>query len=79
MTNWRFLSAADLGRRIGAGEIDPVELTEAFLEATAAHEAGPRIYARMTETRARAEAEAARAFVAYAAARAEGSRLDAPS
>ncbi|NBR89864.1 MAG: amidase [Rhodobacteraceae bacterium] len=61
MTNWRFLSAADLGRRIGAGEIDPVELTEAFLEATAAHEAGSRIYARMTETRARAEAEAARA------------------
>ena len=53
--------AMELGRRIGAGTLDPVELTEACLDATAAHPLAPRIYARMTETRARAEAEGARA------------------
>ncbi|GAA0305340.1 amidase family protein [Rhodovulum strictum] len=58
--NWRGMSAGDLGRGIGAGRIDPVELTEAYLEAIAAHPEAGRIYARTTETRARAEARAAR-------------------
>ncbi len=52
-------SAADLGRGIGAGEIDAVELTEAMLEAVAAHPEHDRIYARMMPERARAEAESA--------------------
>jgi aspartyl-tRNA(Asn)/glutamyl-tRNA(Gln) amidotransferase subunit A len=58
--DWRWMSAGDLGRGIGAGEIDPVELTRAFLDAAKAHEHGERIYARLTEERALAEAEAAR-------------------
>ncbi len=58
---WLKMSVADLGRGIGAGDIDPVELTETYLDAIKSHPFGPRIYARLTETRARAEAEAARA------------------
>ncbi len=53
------MTACDLGRGIGMGQIDPVELTETFLTAIAAHPHRDRIYARVTETRARAEAEAA--------------------
>lgn len=60
MTEWLRATAADLGRGIGAGRIDPVDLTEAFLEAMAAHPLTPRIYARATPERARAEAQAAR-------------------
>lgn len=56
---WLWMSAGDLGRGIGAGEIDPVALTRTYLEAAKAHEYGPRIYARLTEDRALAEAEAA--------------------
>ena len=52
-------TAADLGRAIGAGRIDPVDLTEAYLTAIDAHPFGPRIYARTTPDRARAEARAA--------------------
>ena len=38
MTNtWLNMSAADLGRGIGAGKIDPAELTEAFLAARMRH------------------------------------------
>jgi aspartyl-tRNA(Asn)/glutamyl-tRNA(Gln) amidotransferase subunit A len=59
MSDWLWQSASDLGRGIGAGQIDPVDLTEAYLEAAAAHEYGPRIYTRLTPERARAEAEAA--------------------
>jgi len=59
--DWRWRSAGDLGRAVGAGEIDPVELTAAFLDAAKAHEYCDRIYARLTESRAMAEAEAARA------------------
>ncbi len=55
------MTACDLGRGIGMGQIDPVELTETYLSAIAAHPHRDRIYARVTETRARAEAEAARA------------------
>ncbi len=56
---WRQMSACDLGRGIQAGEIDPVALVETFLEAIQSHEAGDRIYARLTEDRALAEASAA--------------------
>lgn len=61
MTDWRRMSAGDLGRGIAAGRIDPAELTEAFLEAIAAHPDAARIYARTTPGRARAEAKAAAA------------------
>ena len=60
MGDWQGMSAAELGRGIEAGRIDPVELTEAFLDAIATHEFGRRIYARATPARARAEAAAAR-------------------
>ncbi|MEM7472842.1 MAG: amidase family protein [Pseudomonadota bacterium] len=56
---WLTMTASDLGRGIDAGEIDPVALTELYLEAANAHEHSKRIYARMTGTRARAEAKAA--------------------
>lgn len=59
MDTWRQASAADLGRAIGRGEINPVDLTEAFLEACRTHPDRCRIYARMTEGRALGEAEAA--------------------
>lgn len=53
-------TAADLGRAIGAGQTDPVELAEAYFDAIAAHPHRGRIYARTTHDRARAEAFAAR-------------------
>ena len=59
--DWLKLSAGELGRRIGAGKINPVELTEACLDATEAHPLQGRIYARITQTRARTEAMAAAA------------------
>ncbi|MFD1509999.1 amidase [Lacimonas salitolerans] len=59
MDEWLTTSAAELGRAIEAGKIDPVDLTEAFLAAIDAHEHTPRIYARLTADRARAEARAA--------------------
>ena len=60
-TDWLWMTAAELGRQIGAGKINPVELTEAYLDATDAHPARQRIYARMTVSRARGEAMAAAA------------------
>jgi len=59
MDEWLWASAADLGRGIDAGKIDPVELTENYIAAISQHEFSDRIYARVTETRARAEAKAA--------------------
>jgi aspartyl-tRNA(Asn)/glutamyl-tRNA(Gln) amidotransferase subunit A len=53
-------SAGALGRAIGAGDVDPVALTEAFLDAAAAHPDSARIYARLTAGRALSEAAAAR-------------------
>ncbi|MGR3501924.1 amidase [Pseudaestuariivita sp.] len=53
-------TASALGRAIASGDIDPVELTDAYLDAIAAHGHGASIYARTTPKRARAEAEAAR-------------------
>jgi len=58
--DWRKMTAADLGRGIGAGDIDPVDLAEAFLEAIEAHDDAAHIYARTTRNRALAEAMAAR-------------------
>lgn len=57
--DWLWMTAADLGRGIGAGAIDPVALTEAYLQAIRSHDLGDRIYARLTEDRALAEAGAA--------------------
>ena len=56
---WRGMSAADLGRGIGAGKIDPRDLAEVFLGAMASHPDTARIYARTTPARARAGADAA--------------------
>ena len=61
MDHWLKASAADLGRGIGSGEIDPVALTEIYLTAIASHPFADRIYARVTADRAMAEAEAASA------------------
>ncbi|MZR15121.1 amidase [Maritimibacter sp. DP07] len=57
--DWQNMSAGALGRGIGAGRIDPVELCESFLDAAGAHPDGTRIYARLTRERALAEAQAA--------------------
>ncbi|KEP68221.1 amidase [Thioclava dalianensis] len=53
---WRLAGAAEQGRAIAAGELDPVEQVEAYLSAADASE---NIYARMTAQRARDEAMAA--------------------
>lgn len=57
---WNNMSASALGREIGAGKVDPVALTEAFLAAINQHESGDLIFARTTEKRALSEAKAAR-------------------
>ncbi len=57
--SWRSMTAADLGRGIGAGEIDPVDLAETFLAAIDAHPLRDRVYQLTTPERARAEAKAA--------------------
>lgn len=59
MQDWLWATAADLGRGIETGQIDPVELCEVFLSAIDAHPLRDRIYARVTHDRARAEAKAA--------------------
>jgi len=58
---WRKMSAAELGRGIGAGRIDPRDLAEAFLGAIDAHPDRDRIYVRTLPERARAGAAAAAA------------------
>lgn len=57
--DWLKASATRQGRAIMAGLLDPLDQTEAYLAAAAAHPDGRRIYARMTADRARAEAVAA--------------------
>ena len=42
------MSAAEQGRAIAAGRVDPVELTEAYLEQMKAHADTSRIYACKT-------------------------------
>ena len=59
MSSVLMMSAAEQGRAIAAGRVDPVELTEAYLEQMNAHADTSRIYACKTPERARAEAEAA--------------------
>ena len=56
MKTWSNMTAAELGRAIGKGTINAVELAEYFLDKIDAHETAPRIYARTTPTRARGEA-----------------------
>lgn len=60
MDDWGRMGAAELGRGIGAGRIDPMELAAAFLDRARAHPEAGRIFARMTEGRAIEEARAAR-------------------
>lgn len=64
MQDWLWMTAADLGRGIGSGEIDPIELTETYLAAIDAHELSYRIYTVVTHDRAREEAKAASARAA---------------
>ena len=64
MQDWLWMTAADLGRGIGSGEIDPIELTETYLAAIDAHELSHRIYTVVTHDRAREEAKAASARAA---------------
>ncbi|MEL6168810.1 MAG: amidase family protein [Pseudomonadota bacterium] len=59
LDEWRVARAAEIGRAIGAGELDPVALTEAYLDAAEAHSAGDQIYARLMRARALAEAHSA--------------------
>jgi aspartyl-tRNA(Asn)/glutamyl-tRNA(Gln) amidotransferase subunit A len=53
---WTNMTAADLGRAIDKGTINPVELCESFLDKIASHPLASRIYARTTPARARGEA-----------------------
>ena len=55
--DWKFMTACDLGRGIGYGEINPQDLTEYFLDQIDAHTEREAIYARKTAKRARAEAK----------------------
>lgn len=61
MQHWLTMSLSDLGQGIEAGDIDPIALTQTFLEAIQAHDLRDRIYADVTADRAMAEAEAAAA------------------
>ncbi|MFN3626964.1 amidase [Parvibaculum sp.] len=53
------LTALELGRAIEAGHADPREVTEEFLERAGLMDPDNRVYVRLLERRARAEAEAA--------------------
>ncbi|MEO0379714.1 MAG: amidase family protein, partial [Pseudomonadota bacterium] len=59
MQDWLSKSSGDLGRAIGAGDVDPVNLAHAFFDRIEAHPLKDRIYARLTKDRAMAEARAA--------------------
>ncbi|MFT6674987.1 MAG: aspartyl-tRNA(Asn)/glutamyl-tRNA(Gln) amidotransferase subunit A [Sulfitobacter sp.] len=59
MQEWLKMTAADLGRGIGSGQIDPLRLCQTYLDAIQAHPLRDRIYARVTADRALAEAQAA--------------------
>lgn len=61
MQEWLEMSAADLGRGIEAGNIDPVALTQTYLDAIDVHPLRDRIYARVTHARALVEAQSASA------------------
>lgn len=57
--DWLRAPAAQQGRAIMAGLLDPIDQTEAYLAAIKAHPAASRIYARVTDARARSETIAA--------------------
>ncbi|MGR3660364.1 MAG: amidase [Paracoccaceae bacterium] len=60
MTNvWLKMSATDLGLGIKTGEIDPLALTQTYLDAIENHPLRDRIYVRVTAERALNEAKAA--------------------
>jgi aspartyl-tRNA(Asn)/glutamyl-tRNA(Gln) amidotransferase subunit A len=59
MQDWLTMTAAEQGRAIARGEIDPARLAERQLEAIAAHPARDSIYSAVTADRAMAEARAA--------------------
>ena len=56
---WLTMTASELGQKIGSGDINPEELTECYLSAIRNCAEAPRIYARLTEDRARIESAAA--------------------
>ncbi|MDU9005112.1 amidase [Sedimentitalea todarodis] len=60
MQDWLTQSAGALGRGIAGGDIDPVALTQTYLDAIDAHPLRDRIFARVTHDRAMAEARAAK-------------------
>ena len=57
---WHDMTALELGEGIASGAIDPVALTDHFLDRIAANDSDHLVYLRLTPERARAEAEAAR-------------------
>jgi aspartyl-tRNA(Asn)/glutamyl-tRNA(Gln) amidotransferase subunit A len=59
MRSWLKMSAVELGKGIGAGEIEPVDLTQVYLNEIDTNPMTDRIYARVTRERALVEAEAA--------------------
>ena len=71
--NWDTMTALELGHKIATNFIDPVELTEYFLERIKDHDGARSIYVRPTKARALEEAEAARVRVRAGMTR---SRLD---
>ncbi|WP_373086666.1 amidase [Sneathiella sp.] len=58
--HWHNLTALELGRRIDSGKIDPVDLAEYYFDRIREADPEQRIYVRLTEARALAEASAAR-------------------
>ena len=59
MRDWLTMTAAELGRGIARGQIDPVTLCQTYLDAIDAHPDRDRIYTVVTPDRALAEAGAA--------------------
>jgi aspartyl-tRNA(Asn)/glutamyl-tRNA(Gln) amidotransferase subunit A len=59
MQEWLDKNAAELGDAIASGAVDPVALTEAFLDHIQSHPLRDSIFARLTADRALAEAQAA--------------------
>ena len=57
--DWLKETATEQGRAIMAGLVSPLDLVEGYLDAITREKLSPRIYARTTEDRARAEAVAA--------------------
>ncbi|WP_371227708.1 amidase [Roseovarius sp. 2305UL8-3] len=60
MQDWLSMTAADLGRGIGKGAIDPVALTQTYLNAIQSHSHKKKIYSAISADRAMAEAKAAK-------------------